>query len=227
MTPELPVLRVVFGRLLDCFGPQHWWPAESPFEMMVGAVLTQNTAWRNVELSIAALRRAGALRPQTLYALSDQQLQDLIRSSGFFQRKSHCLKRLSEEICYHYQGRLELFLDGELPVLRQRLLTLAGIGPETADCIVLYAAGLPIFVVDAYTRRIFSRLGLLDANSSYDLIQRYAMSVFPSDCQLFNEFHALIVALAKRNCLSRLPKCATCPLLELCLYGQSDRNLNV
>ena len=225
MTQETPVLRVVFDRLLNCFGPQQWWPADGPFEMMVGAVLTQNTAWRNVELSITALRRAGALTPQSLYALSDQQLQQLIRSSGFFQRKSHCLKTLAEEICCHYQGRLELFLDGDLPVLRQRLLALTGIGPETADCIVLYAAGLPVFVVDAYTRRIFSRLGLLDPNSSYDAIQRYAMRVLPSDRRLFNEFHALIVALAKCNCLNRLPKCATCPLFELCLYGQSDRDL--
>jgi len=213
-------LRSVFDQLLERFGPQLWWPADGRFEMMVGAILTQNTAWRNVEMSIAALRQAEVLTPQALSRTSEETLQALIRSSGFYQRKSRCLKNLAEVICHEYQGRIDLFLAGDLLAVRQRLLCLSGIGPETADCIILYAAKLPIFVVDAYTRRIFSRLGLLSAGADYDSIQQFAMQHLPADVQLFNEFHALLVELAKTCCRSRRPLCAACPLSVSCYYAQ-------
>jgi endonuclease-3 related protein len=219
MEPVAISLPTVFDRLLKCFGPQSWWPADDRFEMMVGAVLTQNTAWRNVEMSIAALRRADVLSPQALWRLPESQLQTLIRSSGFFQRKSRCLKNLARVICGPYRGRIDAFLSGDLLAVRQRLLDLPGIGPETADCILLYAAHLPIFVVDAYTRRIFTRLGLLDVRASYDLIQEYAMCRLPADHTLFNEFHALLVALAKECCRRRNPFCKDCPLSDLCSFS--------
>ncbi|WP_321530569.1 endonuclease III domain-containing protein [uncultured Desulfuromonas sp.] len=211
-----PTLTVVFELLLERFGPQFWWPAEDTFEMMVGAVLTQNTAWRNVELSIAVLKEARVLTPKALHRISEVKLQELIRSSGFFQRKSQCLKNLAAVICRDYQGAAASFLDGDLHTVRQRLLAQPGIGPETADCMVLYGAGLPIFVVDAYTRRIFSRLGLLDAKARYDMIQRYAMQHLPADTSLFNEFHALLVELGKVCCRSRNPRCEACPLNQHC-----------
>ena len=212
-------LRTVLDRLLKRFGPQSWWPADDRFEMMVGAVLTQNTAWRNVERSLAALRQAEVLTPRALWCLPEPELQTLIRSSGFFQRKSQCLKNLAGVICGPYRGRIDAFLAGDLLAVRRRLLDQPGIGPETADCIVLYAANLPIFVVDAYTRRIFSRLGLLDAQASYDTIQQYAMRRLPADHALFNEFHALLVALAKDCCRSRNPLCESCPLSDLCSFS--------
>ena len=212
-------LTTVFDRLLERFGPQSWWPADDTFEMMVGAILTQNTAWRNVELSIAALKEAQVLTPQGIDRVTLEELQSLIRSSGFFQRKSQCLKKLAAMICRDYQGDVGFFLGGDLLTLRQRLLDQPGIGPETADCMVLYGGGLPIFVVDAYTRRIFSRLGLLDAKASYETIQCYAMRHLPADALLFNEFHALLVELAKCCCRSRKPLCRACPLNELCSYS--------
>jgi len=212
----LPSLTRVFELLLERFGSQSWWPADDTFEMMVGAVLTQNTAWRNVELSIAALKEAQVMTPLALHWLEHQELQVLIRSSGFFQRKSQCLKNLAAVICRDYQGRVDSFLGGDLHAVRQRLLDQPGIGPETADCMVLYGAGLPIFVVDAYTRRIFSRLGLLDAKARYDMVQRYAMQHLPADTSLFNEFHALLVELGKVCCRSRNPRCEACPLNQHC-----------
>ncbi|MCD6526016.1 MAG: endonuclease III domain-containing protein [Desulfuromonas sp.] len=209
-------LQQVYRELLQRFGPQHWWPARSPFEMMVGAILTQNTAWRNVERSIAALDDAGALLPRAMVKLSTDELQELIRSSGFFRQKSRYLHSLAQTIVNECQGDPLALLKGELSAVRRRLLALPGIGPETADSILLYAGLQPVFVVDAYTRRIFSRLGVLTGDESYSAIQAIFMDHLPHDASLFNEYHALLVHLAKVHCLSRKPRCEGCPLVGEC-----------
>ncbi|MBN2644885.1 MAG: endonuclease III domain-containing protein [Desulfuromonadaceae bacterium] len=213
----------VYTRLAQVFGPQHWWPADSPFEMMVGAVLTQNTAWRNVERSVATLKEAGALSPEVVAGLVPEALQDLIRSSGFFRQKSGTLQLLATTIVENCQGEPLQLLAGEWPVVRQRLLALRGIGPETADSMLLYAGHHPIFVIDAYTRRIATRLGWVSGTPSYAQLQKLFMEHLPADVSLFNEYHALLVHLAKEHCLSCKPRCEGCPLLQVCARGQMER----
>jgi len=149
----------VYERLLDAFGPQHWWPGESPFEIMVGAVLVQNTAWRNVERAIANLRDAGAMEPRALYAVPPEELAELIRPAGYFQVKSRRLRNLLKFVIDEYDGSLERMFRTDVATLREQLLAIHGIGPETADAILLYAGGLRTFVVDTYTHRISARHG--------------------------------------------------------------------
>ena len=203
--------------LLAHHGPQHWWPGETPFEVMVGAVLTQNTAWTNVEKAIANLKLAGALNCPTLLSLSDDRLADLIHPAGFFNVKSRRLKALCTFLAERGVADQpeHLAAQDSQAELRRALLAVHGIGEETADSILLYALGLPVFVVDAYTRRAFGRLGLLRGEERYAEIQRLFVSCLPADANLYNEYHALIVQLGKHHCRPR-PRCAGCPLNVIC-----------
>jgi endonuclease-3 related protein len=205
----------VYRRLLRCYGPQGWWPGETPFEVCVGAVLTQNTAWTQVETALARLRAAGCLEARALARLAPHALAELIRPAGTPNVKARRLLALVEFLLRACDGD-PTRLRAERPAeLRQRLLAVDGIGPETADALLLYAVGLPAFVVDAYTRRIFVRLGLVGPRDTYAQVQRFFVSRLPADVPLFNDYHAQIVRLAKEACRAR-PACRLCPLTDLC-----------
>jgi len=216
-----PRLLFLYRRLFERYGRQHWWPAESPFEVMVGAVLTQSTSWRNVEKAIANLKSAGALSPEAMRRLPLAGLGGLIRSSGYHNAKAKKLKALVEFLktgCDDDLGRLFLEDTGNL---RERLLGIHGVGPETADSILLYAGGKPAFVVDAYTRRILGRLGLAPDSENYEAYRRLFMSNLPADARMFNEFHALLVRHGKEFCRKR-PVCQGCCLVDICSYPPGD-----
>ena len=213
------MLHEVYRRLFDAFGPQHWWPGDTRFEMMVGAVLTQNTSWRNVERAIANLRDADLLEPHALYAVPQAELEELIRPAGYFRIKAKRLRSLLEFLVERYDGSLDAMFRTSLPVLREQLLGVHGIGPETADSILLYAGELPSFVVDAYTHRVFARHGWIGFDADYQQIQDYVQGELPQDVPQYNEFHALLVRLGKNYCRKTDPKCAECPLRELLPKG--------
>jgi endonuclease-3 related protein len=198
--------------LLRRFGPQGWWPARSAFEVVVGAILTQSTAWVNVERAIAALRRAGGLRPGVLHRLPPRRLATLVRASGFYRVKAGRLRAFLQHLARRHAGRLRRFLRQPVPTLRAELLSIPDIGPETADSILLYAAGRPVFVVDAYTRRILSRHRVVAADVGYGELQALLMDHLPRDPALFNEYHALLVRVAKEYCRASVARCAECPL---------------
>ncbi len=205
-----------YRRLYAHFGPQHWWPAKSAFEVILGAILTQNTAWTNVELALANLKRAGLLHVGRLHKAREQRLAGLIRPSGYYRLKAKKLRAFTRFLSEKHHGRLSHLFRLETGVLRAELLTVYGIGPETADSIILYAARQPIFVVDAYTRRVAARLGLADADASYEELQQLFQEHLPRAEPLFNEYHALLVALGKYYCQKRTPRCGACPLQGLC-----------
>jgi len=209
----------IYQRLWDAFGPQHWWPGESPFEVMIGAVLVQNTNWQNVKRAIANLRQADLLEPHALYAVPLEELESLIRPAGYFRIKARRLHNLLKFLVERYGGSLEAMFRTDLQTLRAELLAVPGIGPETADSILLYAGGLPIFVVDTYTHRIFARHGWIDFDADYHAIQDHFQSGLPSDASLYNEYHALLVNLGKHYCRKTKPKCPECPLFELLPEG--------
>lgn len=206
--------RGIFDRLLAAFGPQHWWPAQTPTEMAVGAILTQNTAWNNVERALANLKRAQVLSWRRLHALSEAQLAELIRPAGTYRVKAVRLKAFAETLCTHHGGSLTRMLAGKLEEVRARLLDINGIGPETADALLLYAGGHPSFVVDAYTKRILRRHFLIDSKTNYDDVRRRFHQALEPDPALFNEYHALLVELGKRHCRVQA-RCAGCPLEDL------------
>jgi len=212
----------VYHRLYAHFGPQHWWPHSrgGAFEIIVGAILTQNTAWTNVEKALANLRRARWLTPGALHRAPTARLARLIRPSGYFNLKAKKLKAFTRFLFAEHRGRLAHLFALDSARLREELLAVYGIGPETADSIILYAARQPIFVVDAYTRRVFARLGLARAEVSYDEWQALFMRNLPHAELMFNEYHALIVALGKQVCRKRVPRCGECPLRETCLTGR-------
>lgn len=212
----------VFHRLYGWMGDRHWWPAETPFEVMVGAVLTQNVSWRNVEKAIANLRRAGLLEPAALHRAAEEELYPLVRPAGYYRAKSRKLKALCAFLFERYGGSLEALFSRPLQNLRPELLSVYGVGPETADAMLCYAGNLPIMVMDAYTRRVFFRLGLVPEDISYSDLQAFFMSRLPQDTALFNQYHALIDGLANRLCLKQNPLCSSCPLLELCPSGQAN-----
>jgi len=193
------------------FGPQHWWPARTRFEVVVGAILTQNTAWSNVERALAALRGRRLLTAARLSELPPGRLAGLIRSSGTFRVKARRLRAFLAYLNGRYQGSLDRMSRAPLEALRRELLAVPGIGPETADSILLYALGRPAFVVDAYTRRVLSRHRLLPHDAGYQEVRAFFERHLPSDPRLFNEYHALLVAIGKQYCRSR-PHCAECPL---------------
>ncbi len=214
-------LRRMHEQLAKAYGPQHWWPARTPFEVILGAYLTQNTAWKAVERSLANLRAAGALTVDGLRAVPLAKLRRLIRPSGFFTRKAPALKAFVALLDDEFGGSLEALAAAPTPVLRRRLLALPGVGPETADAILLYALGHPVPVADEYLRRIAERHGLLAptagrAKISYDALTDLTRQAFASDpavnhAQRFNEFHALTVAVGKAHC-GRTAHCENCPL---------------
>ena len=196
------------------FGPQHWWPGETPFEVMVGAILTQNTAWTNASLAIARLKQVHLLHPFKLLRVPQSRLATLIRSSGYFNQKA---KRLKAFIAYFhgkYGGSIRRMKRVPLNLVREELLNLPGIGPETADSILLYALDKPIFVVDAYTRRILARHSIISWDASYQEIQHLFEKNLPRYAPLFNEYHALLVVLGKELCRTH-PKCHLCPLRSI------------
>ncbi len=205
-------LRRYYNRLHRHFGPQHWWPARTRFEVVLGALLTQNTAWSNVEKAFGNLRREAGLSPARLARVPVSKLARLLRPSGYFRQKTRAVRGFLHHLNNHYRGSLSRLLGRPTSELRAELLSLRGIGPETADSILLYAAGRPVFVVDAYTRRVLSRHGLAPANASYQDIQSFFHRHLPPDAKLFNEYHALLVAVGKNFCHSRNPDCAACPL---------------
>jgi endonuclease-3 related protein len=208
----------VYDLLFAAYGPQHWWPGETPFEVLVGAVLTQNTAWKNVERAIANLRDAGVLSPSALYALSTDELGELIRPAGYFRVKAVRLRNLLRLVVEKYEGSLDAMFATGLDSLREELLSINGIGPETADAILLYAGNLPTFVIDAYTARVLKRHGWIEPEADYYAMKEYFESSLPREEQLFNEYHALIVQVGKQHC-SRTAKCAGCPLEALLPEG--------
>ncbi|HOU37185.1 MAG TPA: endonuclease III domain-containing protein, partial [Candidatus Omnitrophota bacterium] len=202
----------VYGILLEHFGPQHWWPGDSAFEIIVGAILTQNTNWQNVARAVENLKRASALSAGKLRRMNNSAVARLIRPSGYYRLKTKRLKNFLDVLHSSYGGSLARMRRAPLAALRQQLLSVNGIGPETADSILLYAFNKPVFVVDAYTRRIFSRHGLVPADASYGDIQTYCMRNLAGGSGVFNEFHALIVRLGKEYCLKTKPRCGSCPL---------------
>lgn len=205
-------LEVIYDRLYRYFGPQHWWPGETPFEIIVGAILTQNTSWQNVARAIDNLKKAMVLTPEKLHSLPLDKLAQLIRPSGYFNIKATRLKEFLKFLFKNYGGSLKKMFSRPLEDLRKEILSIKGIGPETADSILLYAGGFPVFVVDAYTKRIFSRQKLLSEDAKYHHVQELFSRSLKKDVQLYNEYHALIVRLGKDFCRKNNPKCAICPI---------------
>ena len=204
-----------YERLLKAFGPQQWWPGDSPFEVLVGAVLVQNTAWRNVERAIENLREAGVMEPKALYAVAAEELAELIRPAGYYQVKARRLRNLLKFVVEEFDGSLDAMFHTTPLTLREQLLKLNGIGPETADAILLYAGGQPTFVVDTYTHRVLARHGWIGYDSDYHDIKDYFESTLPADAPLYNEYHALLVRVGKDYCKRTAPKCEACPLRDM------------
>ncbi|MBW1787346.1 MAG: endonuclease III domain-containing protein [Deltaproteobacteria bacterium] len=204
-------LMEMFELMLEHFGPQNWWPADGELEMMVGAVLTQNTNWKNVEKALRSLKDGGYLSLEGLDGLPAEELAQLIRPAGYYNIKAKRLKNLLRFLMDQYGSDLSLFLQDATRSLREGLLSVKGIGPETADSILLYAAHRPVFVIDAYTYRILYRHDMADDQAGYEELQDLFMDHLPEDAPLFNEFHALIVKTGKHYCKKR-PLCAKCPL---------------
>lgn len=201
----------IYRILYRTYGPRNWWPGETPFEVMVGAILTQNTSWRNVEKAIHELKDKGVLDPVGIHHLKRSELARLIKSSGYYRIKADRLKSFVNFLFENYGGEIERMGKEEPQRLREKLLRVRGIGPETADSILLYGLKKPIFVVDAYTRRILLRHGLISKRASYEEMQRLFMDHLPHEEKLFNEYHALIVHLGKTLC-KKIPRCGICPI---------------
>lgn len=202
----------VFTRLLNYFGPQHWWPGDTPLEIIVGAILTQGVNWSNVEKAIKNLKQEDLLEVKGLYQVNESKLARLIRPTGYYNMKAKKIKALINFLCEKYDGQLDKMFTQPLSKLRSQLLDVYGIGPETADSILLYAGGYPVFVIDAYTKRIFSRLGYVSPDIKYHDLQQRITSSFPEDVDKYNEYHALLVALGNNKCKKTNPECGYCPL---------------
>ncbi|HEY6464598.1 MAG TPA: hypothetical protein VIY69_01320 [Candidatus Acidoferrales bacterium] len=219
-----PPLDEYYNALFTAFGPQHWWPGKTPFEIIVGAILTQNTSWTNVERAIANLRRARLLTPAAIERSSPAVIEGLIRSSGYFRQKARKLKAFCSFLRYEYSGSLKRMFAQPTAMLRQQLLGVFGIGPETADSILLYAGKHPVFVVDAYTKRMLARHRWIEEDAKYDDVRWIFERRFPGDAARFNEFHALIVQAGKRYCRPQEPLCGECPLGRYLPAGRLRRN---
>lgn len=210
--PSLPVLQEYYRTLFAAHGPQRWWPGRTRFEVIVGAILTQNTSWTNVVPAIANLRREKLLTISAIENVSSPRLARLIRSSGYFRQKAKKLKAFARFTRTEYAGSLNKMFETPTILLREQLLAVHGIGPETADSILLYAGKHPVFVVDAYTRRILERHALAEPEHDYEHIRRLFEHTLPQDVALYNEYHALIVHTGKHFCRTREPRCSDCPL---------------
>jgi endonuclease-3 related protein len=214
------ILNDIYEALLDRYGPQHWWPAESVFEVLVGAILTQNTAWTNVERAIANLKSADLLTTEAILTCPRDSLAALIRPAGYFNVKAARLQNFFRFL--DESGGIQGMGQWSTPALRERLLSVNGIGPETADDMILYGFQRPVFVIDTYTRRLGSRLGILDGDETYERLSAGFGSALPADATLFNEYHALIVRHAKEACTSKRPQCTRCCLRDACAYASPD-----
>ncbi len=212
-------LMEIYERLLDHFGRQYWWPAESPFEVLVSAVLVQNTSWSNVEKVMGILREEGMRTVEDLDDLAIEELFELIRPVGYYRIKGKRLKNLLAYIRDRHGGSLEAMFQTPLDRLRRELLEINGIGPETADSILLYAGNLPTFVVDAYTLRIFARHGWAEPDCDYHQLKSLFEDGLERDAALYNEYHALLVRLGKERCYKRKPQCQACPLEQFLPEG--------
>jgi len=219
----------VYDRLYAHFGPSSWWPAvvpgspgnarppkAPPFEVIVGAILVQNIAWRNVESALLALYQKGWLEPQAMHQAPLDQLESLIRPTGYFRQKALKLKGFLAYLYERHGGSLEAMLAMPLQELKADLMSVRGIGPETCDCILCYAAGHPVMTMDTYTRRIFSRVGLVSPDASYQQMQQIFHDTLDWDTVRFGEYHALIDTLGHNTCLKRRPRCSGCPLASIC-----------
>ncbi|HTZ11882.1 MAG TPA: endonuclease III domain-containing protein [Candidatus Margulisiibacteriota bacterium] len=202
----------IYKKLYSTFGPQHWWPAESPFEVMVGAILTQNTSWQNVEKALGNLKKHGLLKPDKLLSLPERKLALLLVPAGYYNIKAKRLRNFLKFLSRDYRSNINRMASRDLPFLRRQLLSVNGIGQETADSILLYALDKPVFVVDAYTKRILSRHGLIKEEAAYEEAQDFFMKRLKRDTRLFNEYHALLVRLGKEFCSKKKPRCSACPL---------------
>lgn len=211
MVDRKRLLLDLYSRLYKAFGPRHWWPGDSPFEVAIGAILTQNTAWRNVRKAIGNLKAAGLLSPDALYDLPVQDVAAVIRPAGYYNIKARRLKNFLEFLFLENGGDLECLLTEALDTLRNKLLSIKGVGPETADSILLYAGNRPTFVVDTYTKRILFRHRLMPQEASYDEVRFFFMDCLKPDVAMFNEYHALLVHLGHTFCSKRNPKCTGCP----------------
>ena len=207
----------IYHQLMARYGPQYWWPAQEPFEIIVGAILTQSAAWGNVEKAIANLKSAKALSPEALRRLTLPEVAGLIRPCGYYNAKALKLKSFAHWLGEYYNDDLSKLFTNNTDHLRQQLLSAHGIGQETADSIILYAANKQIFVIDAYTRRIINRIGLAPDSNSYPAYQNLFMHNLPADAQLFNEYHALLVCLGKSVCRNH-PLCHQCCLNNICHF---------
>lgn len=207
-----PLFYNMFHAMLDALGPSGWWPAETPFEVAVGAILTQNTNWANAARAIASLKAAGPFEARALVALPDAELAERIRPAGYYRLKAKRLKNLLGFLVRDYDGDIGRLAAEDMETARQKLLAVSGVGPETADSIVLYALGLPSFVVDAYTARICHRHALIAEDADYDALRELFMDALPADVALYNEFHALLVRVGNGWCRPRAPRCRECPL---------------
>ena len=216
----MAIVKTIYKRLLQSYGPQLWWPAETEFEVMVGAVLTQHTSWTNVEKSITSLNKKNALHIEAIMQMPETELSTLIRPSGFHRVKAKTLISLATLIHEQYDGSVEKLK--KLPSNKKRIILLGvkGIGPETADDILLYALKEPCFVIDEYTKRIFKRVGKTPNNGSYNSWQKMLDKEFKGSLNEMREYHALLVVLGKNHCKSD-PNCTGCPLVDICVYGSS------
>ncbi len=208
------VLKKIYDKLFNNFGPQGWWPASSPFEVAIGAILTQNTNWANVEKAINNLKKHNLLNPKKLKEIDEKKLSTLIKSAGYYNQKSKKIKEFVKFLIENYNGDMVKMKEEEDERLREKLLSIKGIGKESADSILLYALNKPVFVIDAYTYRIMLRHGFIYEDITYDELKELFEKNLPKDTQIFNEFHALLVNVGKEFCKKSVPKCNGCPLEE-------------
>jgi len=217
------MLNIIYDRLYRAYGPQGWWPGDGPFDVVVGAILTQSAAWSNVEMAISNLKEASCWSLDAIHHMPQPQLADIIRPSGYFNAKARKLKAFASHVCNNYDGDLMSFLSQpDMAQLRRELLAIHGIGPETADDILVYAALRPSFVIDSYTKRILGRIGFEPpgGGDEYHRYQELFHSGLANDVDLFNEYHALLDRHAKVAC-AKVPRCSDCCLLDLCSTGRS------
>lgn len=205
-------INTFYKELYKRYGPQSWWPGDSALECILGAVLTQNTSWTNAEKAISNLKKGNIINIDKLASVRTEELASLIRPSGYYNQKALKIKHFISFVVENYDGDLERMFEEQTNKLRNMLLTIKGIGPETADTILLYAAQKPVFVIDAYTYRVLSRHGLVPEQTSYDEMQELFMDTLSEDTKVFNEYHALLVRVGKEHCKKRSPKCEGCPL---------------
>ena len=216
-------LLAIYKRLFSAYGEQHWWPGFDPFEIIVGAILTQQVAWKNVEKALAALKAAGLLNPETLLHAPLDEVAPLIRPTIYYNAKAKKLHSFLLFLQERHHGDLADLFALSVPAMREELLSVHGIGEETADSIILYAAGKLSFVVDAYTRRILQRVGLIGGAEPYAALRDLFMENIPRDVKLYNEYHALFVRHGKERCRSRGPLCSSCPLGDVCAYSATAK----